>query len=166
MPSILGGVKIDQVGMVVKDLDHAMESFWRTSGIGPWQVFRNSAPPLRCLYHGQPASYTVRLAMAKAGQVYLELIEYLDGDTVHRDFINSGRSGVEHLGIFVPNLDQALMQYQDVGIQVLQQVDGLGVKGDGRYAYLDTEPVLGTILELIQSSSQPAPPERIYPPTS
>ena len=27
--------------------------------------------------------------------------------------------------------------------------------GDGCYAYLDTESILGTILELIQSSSQP-----------
>lgn len=164
MASSLGGITIDQVGMVVKDLDAAVELFWRTSGIGPWFVYRNCAPPLKCMYHGNSATYQVRLAMAKAGPVYLELIEYIEGDTIHRDFINSGRSGLEHLGIFVQNLEQALKPYQDQGIQVLQQVDGLGVYGDGRYAYLDTEPILGTILELIQSSSQPLPPERVYPP--
>jgi hypothetical protein len=164
MASSLGGITIDQIGMVVKDLDAAVERFWRTSGIGPWHMYRNSAPPLKCIYRGNPASYQVRLAMAKAGSVYLELIEYIEGDTIHRDFINSGRSGLEHIGIFVQNLDQALKPYQDQGIRVLQQVDGLGVNGDGRYAYLDTESTLGTILELIQSSSQPLPPERIYPP--
>ena len=93
----------------------------------------------------------------------MELIEYISGETIHRDFIESGRVGVEHVGIYVPDLDEALRPYQDLGIGILQQADGLGLKGDGCYAYLDTEPVLGTILELIQSSSQPLPPERIYP---
>ena len=93
----------------------------------------------------------------------MELIEYVSGDTIHRDFIASGREGVEHVGIFIPDLDEALQPYLEMGIGILQQAEGLGVKGDGRYAYLDTEPILGTILELIQSSSQPVPPERIYP---
>jgi hypothetical protein len=68
------------------------------------------------------------------------------------------------VGIYVADLEQALKPYLDQGIGILQRADGMGVKGDGRYAYMDTEPTLGTILELIQSSSQIIPPERIYPP--
>ena len=93
----------------------------------------------------------------------LELIEYISGDTIHRDFLASGRQGVEHMGIYVPNLEQALQPYLAMGIGIMQQAEGLGVKGDGSYAYLDTESIFGTILELIQSSSQAMPPERIYP---
>lgn len=163
MPSVPGQIKVEQIGMVVKDLDRAMEHFWRITGIGPWNVYTTGAPPLHCIYHGRPASYKIRLATARSGPLHMELIEYISGDTIHRDFITSRGEGVEHVGIFVSDLDEALRPYLDMGIGILQQAEGMGVKGDGRYAYLDTGPILGTILELIQSSSQPMPPERVYP---
>jgi hypothetical protein len=163
MDGMLGRVEIGQIGIVVKNLEAAMENYWQSAGIGPWNVYTTGAPPLSCTYHGQPASYKVRLATARSGRLQMELIEYLSGDTIHRDFVASGRTGVEHIGIYVPDLEQALLPYQAKGIAILQQAEGLGVKADGRYAYLDTELILGTILELIQSSSQPTAPERIYP---
>jgi Glyoxalase/Bleomycin resistance protein/Dioxygenase superfamily len=163
MDSALGKIDIGQIGIVVKDLDVAMENYWRIAGIGPWNVYTTGAPPLSCIYHGHPANYKVRLATARSGSLQMELIEYISGDTIHRDFAASGRTGIEHIGIYVPDLEQALKPYREKGVSILQQADGLGVKGDGRYAYLNTESILGTILELIQSSSQPTAPERIYP---
>ncbi len=166
MVSISSRTGIGQIGLVVKDLKAAMECYWRALGIGPWYVYTTGAPPLTCTYHGHPAAYKIRMATAHSGPVQMELIEYLEGETIHRDFLASGRSGIEHMGIFVPDLEQALQPYLDLGIGILQRADGLGTKGDGRYAYLDTELILGTILELIQSSSQPIPPDRIYPEQS
>lgn len=154
---------ISQIGIVVKDLSAAIDNFSHFAGISPWNLYTNSAPPLKCIYHGHPANYKVRVAVAKSGQVQTELIEYLEGDTIHRDFLTSGRHGVEHIGIFVPDLDKALMSYTKLGIGILQQVEGLGLSRDGRFAYLDTEQLFGTILELIQSPSQATPPEGIYP---
>jgi hypothetical protein len=163
MASVVDRVSIGQIGLVVKDLESAMESYWRTAGIGPWSIFSASAPPLSCIYHGHPANYKVRMAMAMSGPMVMELIEYISGDTIHRDFLATGRQGVEHVGIYVADLEEALQPYLDRGICILQRADGMGVSGDGRYAYLDTEASMGTILELIQSSSKPVPPERIYP---
>jgi hypothetical protein len=163
MASMLGRPGISQIGLVVKDLESAMESYWWSAGIGPWNIYTTGAPPLQCIYHGTPASYKIRLATATSGALQMELIEYISGDTIHRDFIASGREGVEHVGIFVPDLEEALLPYQAKGIGILQRANGLGVKGDGCYAYLDTETIFGTILELIQSSSQPKQPERIFP---
>jgi methylmalonyl-CoA/ethylmalonyl-CoA epimerase len=163
MTSILGKYTIGQVSSVVKNLETAMDGFMQTTGIGPWNIYTNSAPPLRCIYHGHPANYKVRVAIARWGQVQMELIEYLEGDSIHRDFLASGHGGVEHIGVFVPNLEEALKPYLDMGVEILQQGAGLGLIGDGCYAYLDTEKMIGTILELIQPASQPAAPERIYP---
>lgn len=163
MDSVLGRTDIGQIGIVVKNLDVAMESYWRIAGIGPWKIFTTGAPPLNCLYHGQPANYKIRLATARSGALQMELIEYISGDTIHRDFLASGRVGIEHVGIYVPDLEQALQPYQARNIGILQRADGMGMTGDGRYAYLDTELILGTVLELIQSSSQSSAPERIYP---
>ncbi len=163
MACVVDRASIGQIGLVVKDLESAMESYWRTAGIGPWSIFTASAPPLSCIYHGHPANYKVRMATAMSGPVVMELIEYISGDTIHRDFLATGRQGVEHVGIYVADLEEALQPYLDRGIGILQRADGMGVSGDGRYAYLDTEASMGTILELIQSSSKPVPPERIYP---
>jgi methylmalonyl-CoA/ethylmalonyl-CoA epimerase len=163
LPSMLGQVPISQIGLVVPNLELAMRQYHQVLGLAPWKVYSNNAPPLKCLYHGRPASYRVRVGMARSGQVQVELIEYIEGDTIHRDFIASGRKGLEHVGMLVPDLDQALHPFKKMDIAILQQVDGLGVDGDGRYAYLDTEPIFGTVLELIQSPSQPRPPEKIYP---
>lgn len=161
--SLLQRYDIAQVGMVVKDLDAVMEAFYRTDGIGPWRIVTTGAPPLTCLYHGRPAEYQIKLATAQSGSMQLELIQYISGDTIHRDFLKAGRVGLEHLGIFVPDLEKALQPYLQNGIDILQVGKGMGVKGDGCYAYLDTERIFGTILELIQSASQPVPPERVYP---
>ena len=62
------------------------------------------------------------------------------------------------MGVFVPNLEEALQPYLEVGIEILQQGAGLGLSGDGCYAYLDTLSILGTILELIQPASQAISP--------
>jgi hypothetical protein len=163
MSSKLRQAVIGQIGWVVKDLDAAMEGFWLTAGIGPWKVYTAGAPPLKCIYHNHPANYKILLATATSGSMQIELIEYISGDTIHRDFLASGKQGIEHVGIFVSDLDAALKPYKEMGIGILQSADGLGVKQDGRYAYLDTKNILGTILELIQSSSQPQSPVRTYP---
>lgn len=156
--------QIGQVGIVVRDLQAAMDGFSRTLGIGTWRIFTNSAPPLKCVYRQKAVNYKVRVALANSGPVTIELIQYLEGDTIHRDFLDTGREGVEHLGIYVPDLDKALAYFKKQGIGELQSADGLGVKGDGRYVYLDTEATLGTILELIQVPSERVPPDQVYSP--
>lgn len=152
-----------QVGVLVRDLDAAMEWYWSNMGVGPWDVYTNSAPPLSCFYRGHPVSYKMRVALAQSGPLVVELLEYAEGDCVHRDFLASGRDGLEHLGIYVADLDVALADMESKGIKVLQVATGIGVKGDGRYAFLDTEPTTGVMWELIQAPSERVSPERVYP---
>lgn len=151
------------VGIVVRDIDAAMERYWRILRIGPWGVHTNSAPPIKCLYRGRPASYRVKVANARVGPLTVELIQYLGGDTIHGDFVASRGEGIEHLGVYVSNLDDALAPFTQQGIAVLQSAEGTGASRDGRYVYLDTEATLGCILELVQSASRGLPTERIYP---
>jgi hypothetical protein len=154
---------VGQIGIVVPHLEAAIEEFQRLTSLRPWKIYTNSAPPLKCYYHGKTVSYKVRVAIARSAQMQVELIEYIEGDSLHRDFLAAGRQGLEHIGLFVKDLDIAVKPYVDQGIQVIQQVDGLGQSKDGRYAYLDTEKTLGTIIELIQESSYPSEPEQILP---
>ncbi len=153
--------RVGQLGIVVRDLRASMEQYWRLLGIGPWKVFTNSPP--RVTYHGRPASYRVRVALANAESMVYELIQYLEGDSIHRDFLAAQGEGIEHVGVYVPTLDEPLARLQSQGVSVLQSADGLGAKGDGRYAYLDTRATLGVVLELIQTPSERVAPELTYP---
>ena len=162
--SALGLGRIGQLGIVVRDIKASMEHYWGILGIGPWKVYTNGPPPLRNVTcYGRPASYRVRVALAQSESVVVELIQYLEGDSIHRDFLAAHGEGVEHVGVYVPNLDEPLARLQSQGLTVLQSADGLGSSGDGRYVYLDTRSTLGTILELIQAPSQRAEPEFTYP---
>ena len=159
MPESLG--RIGQLGIVVRDIQASMEHYWRVLGIGPWKVYTNQPP--RVTYHGRPASYRVRVALAQTDTMVYELLQYLEGDSIHRDFLEDHGEGIEHVAIYVSNLDESLARLRSQGLTVLQSADGLGASGDGRYAYLDTRSTLGTILELTQTASQRLAPEFVYP---
>ena len=77
---------IGQVGLLVRDLEAAMEAFQKSFGIGPWKVYTNSAPPLRCYYRGRPVSYRMRVALAQSGPLVIELLQYVDGECLHHGF--------------------------------------------------------------------------------
>jgi methylmalonyl-CoA/ethylmalonyl-CoA epimerase len=163
MASELNLTHIDQVCIVVRDIQAAMERYWRTMGIGPWKVRTSGAPPMTATYHGRPSSYKAKIAMAQAGSVILELVQHLEGESIYRDFLEERGERVHHFGIYVPNLDEALAPFLARGVAILQSGDGSGSKRDGRFAYLDTEATLGTILEVIQAPSERPAPEQVYP---
>ncbi len=149
---------IGQIGIVVRDIRSAVDHYSRVLGINGWTIKENSAPPLDCTYRGRPASYRVAVALGQMGSLVVELIQYLEGDTIHRDFAETRGEGVEHLGIYVSNLEETISELSRAGVEVLQRASGLGYSRDGGYAYLDTEGTLGTILELIQPPTQRNPP--------
>lgn len=156
--------RVGQLGIVVRDIMASMEHYSRVLGVGPWKVYTNGPPPLKNVtYHGRPASYRVRVALAHTESMIFELIQYVEGDSIHRDFLEAQGEGIEHVGVYVANLDEPLARLRSQGLTILQSADGLGAIGDGRYAYLDTRSTLGTILELIQAPSLRVEPERTYP---
>jgi methylmalonyl-CoA/ethylmalonyl-CoA epimerase len=161
--SDLGLPPITQVGFLVRDLQAAMEWYWTSLGIGPWRVYTNSAPPMEYTYRGQPAAYKAKVALAKSGPLVIELIQLLEGESVHQEFLDSGREGIEHLGIYVPNLAGALATLTGKGLSVLQSGHGIGASGDGGYAFLDTESSAGVFVELIQAPSERGTPDQVYP---
>lgn len=159
--------EINQICLVVKDLDRAMEAYWRNFGIGPWRVYTYGPPLVKdTTYRGRPESYHMRLALASVGNIGLELIQHLDGDTVYKEFLERAGEGVQHLGVIVENLGRAVEQMQQAGFRVIQSGRGYGVHGDGGYAYVDTADELGVVYELIELPSERVEPERIYPPTA
>ena len=154
---------VNQVGFVVKDIDKAMEAYWRV-GVGPWRVYTYGEPFVKDItYRGRPGNWRFLIALANVGSFSLELIQPLSGESIYSEFLaKRGEGGIQHLGIFVDNLDRAVEEARCSGYEVIQSGRGHGVRGDGKFAYLSTEEDLFTVYELIELVSERHAPERVY----
>ncbi len=163
LPFLKNGIA--QVGIVVKDLEKAVEAYWKLFGIGPWHFYTYGKPLVkRMSYRGRPAEHKMRVALSWLGPLRIELIEILEGDTVYDEFVKAHGYGVHHFGVLVDDMKEALKCAEAAGLQMTMDGSGFGLDGDGHYAYLDTEELIGTTLELISRPKRRAQPEKIYPP--
>jgi hypothetical protein len=158
-PIRLGGVL--QVGLVVRDLRAAMETYWRLLGIGPWKTYTYAPPTLReATVRGRRVNYSMRIACAQAGPTQLELIQPLDGPSIYVEHLQAKGEGLHHIQSRIEHdIQDVLAAFARLGIGVLMS----GKFGEGEFYYLDTEPTLGVIYEIFQRQSRPAP-EAVYPP--
>ncbi len=156
--------KIDQICVVVRDIHAAMEQYRTLMGLGPWRVYTFSAPRVKDMtYRGKPAEYSMRVAFAQCGALQFELIQPVQGPTIYHEFLERNGEGIHHFGVWVPSLTRAIEDARAAGFDVIQSGRGYGVRGDGGYAYLDTEKVLGAIYELIEIPAERYPPDEVYP---
>jgi methylmalonyl-CoA/ethylmalonyl-CoA epimerase len=156
--------KVDQIGYVVESVDETVRNYHERFGIGDWKIYTYGPPLLRYMTrHGAPSSYSARIALSYFGESRIELIQNLEGDTVYSEFIQRHGYGVHHLGIYVPDIQAALHEAREAGIEVTMEGAGFGLDGDGHFAYLDTDSLFGTTYELIQRPLRRREPEAVYP---
>jgi methylmalonyl-CoA/ethylmalonyl-CoA epimerase len=156
---------IAQLAIIVEDLDTAVKNYWDIFGIGPWYFYTYGKPLVkRMSYHGRETEYKMRLALSNIGPLRIELIEAMEGETIYADFIKKHGYGFHHLGILVDDVKKKVSEAESRGIKMIQDGSGFGKEGDGHYAYLDTEDLLGVTLEFIQRPKERVHPEKIYPP--
>lgn len=155
---------VDQVGFVVKDIDRAMEAYWRV-GVGPWRIYTYSAARLiEATYRGKPADWSFRIALAKVGGFTLELIQPVSGESIYSEYLAThGEGGIQHLGVVVQDVDLVVEQARQSGFEMIQSGRGHGARGDGKFAYFATEDDLLTVYEVMELPSVRVPPERVYP---
>jgi hypothetical protein len=155
---------IGQIGYVVENLDATVENYYKKFGIGNWH-FYTYAPPLLQFqyYYGRPVYYSTRIALGYLGETRVEFIQNLEGQTIYTDFIKEHGYGVQHLGVYVTDMKEALADAAKAGYSVIMEGGGFGLDGDGHFAYLDTEKDCGICFELIQRPKRRHEPEKIYP---
>jgi hypothetical protein len=155
---------IAQIGIIVKDLDATVKRWSEDFGVGPWSFYTYGEPLVkRMTRHGKPCRYKMRLALANVGSMRIELIEPLEGDTVYSEFVEEHGYGIHHLGVLVENMGKAIGEAAEAGLAMTMDGAGFGPDDDGHYAYLDTEKLIGTTIELIERPKRRKPPEKTYP---
>ena len=136
-------LEVRQVGIIVKNMEKTMQQIHSILGIGPFRLL--TAP--EAIIHGKKVHSEAKLAFAQSGLIEIELIEPVKGESIWLKFLRTRGEGVHHFGIFVPDIDKELAKYKKMGIGVLQSGGDEYVK----YAYMDTEGIIGVIIELLQA---------------
>src|SRR5689334_10031893 len=134
-----GIASIDQVAVVVRDLDAAMERYWTRHGVGPWDVYTYGPHRLaEMTFRGESRPYVMKLALAFVGDTMYELIESVEGPSIYDEHLAAHGEGLHHLGYYVDDIDEAIAAMAARGYALLQSGRGFGQDGDGAYAYFDT----------------------------
>lgn len=144
----LGTTAICQVALVVKDVEKTAAAYAEVLGL-PMPEIRVTGPEdeTGIRYMGAPTEGRARLAFFDTGSVRLELIEPVSGPSVWLRHLKSHGEGVHHIAFRVPDMDRALAHASDKGLPAIQT----GAFPGGCYAYLDSEPKLKVMLELLAS---------------
>lgn len=138
---------VGQIGVVVKDVDETMKYYSETFGIGPWRVVELNFPEVELRGKKHPAK--LRIGFASLGPVEFELIQVVEGRTLHSEFLEEGREGLHHLGFFVTaeEKERILQDAAKAGIGIIQ--GGKSIYHSGSYAYIDSARTGGIPFEFI-----------------
>ena len=138
--------KLIQVGVVVKDLDKTVERL-SSLGIGPFTPMP-LPPDAEQWFRGKPLDAKFKISGAKLGEIVLELIQPVEGESPHQEFLDTKGEGIQHIAFAVDNLDQEVAKLTKKGVDVLLKAN----LGNIRVAYLDLG-IGGLVMELLQRKS-------------
>ena len=142
--------EIIQIGIIVRDLQKAVENYWAIFGIGPWQVVRMEPPILTDVtIRGKPVEASMLAAIAQNGNIQLELIQPIEGPSIWKEFLEERGEGLHHVQPLVQDIKASLIAFKEMGVDVLM----IGKIANSIFYYMDTEPLLGIILEFIDTGS-------------
>jgi len=137
---------VEQIGIVVADIDKAVEYYSSIFGWGPFQVVEYETKGMT--YRGQKGDCRLKLAFAQSGPIEIELIQVLEGETPHTEFLREKGEGLHHLRFHIDDLDGMLAELAKEGIEPIWQhrYPDVGIS----FAYLNTDKIGGVMFELIE----------------
>ena len=164
-PSMVTLGKMSHVGIVVRDMDKAVEYYGSVFGLGP---FTTEVYDLKSFaYRGKTASARVKAAIAYSGPVFIELVQVLEGETVHTEFLRERGEGLQHVAFLVRNLDEKLKELAKSGVEPVMRLripidnpaDQAGTAKKTRLelteVYLDSDKIGGTMIQLMEFKEVP-----------
>jgi 4-hydroxyphenylpyruvate dioxygenase-like putative hemolysin len=130
----------DQICIVVKDIDQAVEYYSSIFGWGPFYIAE--LPTRSGTFQGKSSQYKLKLAFAQIGAIEIELIQVLEGETAHSKFLDEKGEGVHHMRFLVDDLNGILSELAKEGIQPIWRRDNM--------VLLNSDRIGGIMFELVQ----------------
>jgi methylmalonyl-CoA/ethylmalonyl-CoA epimerase len=129
-------LKIDHLGIAVNDIEQG-KKFW--------------SDILGLHFEGAEtvAEQKVTTAFFPVGESEVELLESTSPDGPVAKFIEKKGTGFQHVAFRVENIDDALSELKEKGIQLIDQVPRIGA-GGARIAFLHPKATGGVLVELCE----------------
>jgi methylmalonyl-CoA/ethylmalonyl-CoA epimerase len=125
---------IEHIGIAVVSLETAIPYYETLLGI-------------KCYATEEVADQKVKTAFFKVGDTKIELLESTDPEGPIGKFLEKKGPGVHHLAFAVDNVDTALQQASDAGIQLIDKKARKGAEGLN-IGFLHPKSTLGVLTEL------------------
>lgn len=138
--------KITQIGIVVRDIDKAVEGMRRIFGAEP--DITGHTPPRGRYYRGKPAEFSCRMAIYQFANIDIELIEPEPGENIWKEFLDKGQHGLHHIRFSVDDFNGTVADMKKRGASVSMQGESMRQIEGLRFAYFDTEDILDYIVEI------------------
>ena len=152
---------MSHIGIVVRDIDQAMEYYSSVFGLGPFDIQVHTLDPF--VFRGKTSRARVKAALAYAGPVFIELVQVLEGETPHTEFLREHGEGVQHVAFLTRDIEGKLVELAKEGIKPLidyhvpvdMPADPKDAKGGPRRmqlheVYLDSGEIGGTTIQLME----------------
>jgi methylmalonyl-CoA/ethylmalonyl-CoA epimerase len=143
----LGSTTLAQVALVVHDIEKSSRLYADIFGMPvPEIITIDPGQDVSMTFKGQPSNAQAKLAFFQLGQVQLELIQPLGGESTWQDVLDRKGESLHHIAFWVEGMQASVDFLKERGIPMIQRGD----MGPGQYAYFDGEGPLGITLELLE----------------
>ena len=138
---------LTQLAWVTDDIAATETLLHEQFGSGRWTRIPDVRfDPEHSSLRGRPSGFTAHISLAYAGDLQLELIEPVAGESVHTEFLDRHGPGLHHVCFEVDDLAAACARADAAGVPVLQR--GSMMDGEIEFAYLDGSAAGAPYLEL------------------
>jgi len=146
--------KLHHLGVPVRDLDKSLEDY-KSLGVATFQPeFQiDSSKNAEYLVYGQTPEPVVKTrgAMGKVGPVGIELLQPVQGETVHKELLESSGEGVGHIAYTVDDLEAETAEMVEKGFPIILSIKPQGAAKRSA-VYFDTRSKFSNlIIELMQA---------------
>ncbi|MBM7043849.1 VOC family protein [Rhizobium lusitanum] len=154
--SLLDEDRVFQICFVTDDVQKSAKWFSDLTG-KPIPPEGKAADPeeAKAIYNGMPAAVGCRIIMFEFGNIDFEFLQPGPEKSAWRDLLEAKGPGCHHIAFKTRNLTKRNAFLEAQGHKLLQRGEFQG--GHGRYAYYDTMPQLGALVELLEFDADKEP---------
>ncbi len=146
--SLLGNKKVMQVGLVVENIDSAVQAWSLLLGVDrPPVITTDPVDIAHTKYQNESTPARAKLAFFDLGQVSLELIQPLGEPSIWNDQVIAHGPSLHHIAFEIKGMQEQIQGLQEHGLRLMQSGDYQG----GRYAYMDGQNQFGAVIELLEN---------------
>ena len=115
---------ISHIGIVVEDCEKAASWWQRVFGIGPFSTdtyVLDESTKFR--FKGKPAQARMKASIAYSGNVFVELVQVLEGESPHTEFLREHGEGLQHIAFAVEDIGRVVEKLAEEGLDPILEYE-------------------------------------------